>query len=799
MRPCHLIVGTANNNDEQINNENKQQTTYKEPLEGSETIISNEIREFKEPEVVESHDVPIESITPYVMMKEAEGIKRFLERPLEIATVQWTGSNSGQIQLNTFPVDLFDFKSIREKITHFRYFRAGVKITVLINGTSFHYGKLRMTWYPEATADTYLAPFDPQDHYVRANPVAQTGLRGIDMYPDGSNTYVLEAPYMKPIPYISLSDVFSPLSTQSPFLKKTIGTMAITVISPLVNLSNNPTNVDITIFAQFTDVKLEGPSVTDYSGTLPTNTFFFPLTDPTVITVFQTAREAKIKSERGVISSSLNEMAKVTSLFADIPEAAAATLALKGGETLATIMGFSRPNDQRQVGPMCIKIPDLSMTEGLQMGHRFTASAETRSDRISHMMDEQDENYIIKDLIQRPMLFKRYSIESTVAKSTNTIEIPVKPTMSDEYTSGTVKYLTLNNMAYIAKMFKFYRGSIRLQFEFICSNFQTQRFLLGFQPNDSFLSMTTENSGLIENRIFTVNGMHHEDFVVPWNSNKYLSTMDDTLGTVSLRTLTQQTSSNGITAPIYVNVYVSACPDMDFWGLTPPSGLIPYEVTPPVTVFQSANSTLANTVDFKTIGKSVIGESLQGLKQIISRPGYLTASLNNNEVLTFGTQSTSRGNPNFDSTQTLGSYMDYVRMLFRYCRGSNVITCLSISDPVEHKAVLQYGKQTDVFTINTTTTPDFEVWSTYGFNYYPDRSDLLPQFIVPYYSEVPFVPVSYSVNDNYDQLSGLLRIARTKGTTGVSYLQAAGDDYQLGCYLGAPTLAEFPLQDIVLN
>lgn len=813
VRPPHLITGTANNYNEKEQQMSNQQTTYKEPLDGEETVIRNEVRDFKEPEVVKSHDVPIQPIAPYTMLKEAESIKRFIERPFEIDSFEWNPNAAGQILLTSLPHALFNNKAIREKITRYRYFRAGVKFTILINGTSFHYGKLRATWFPEACSDVYYRVVEAKEHYPRNNPIAQTGLNGIDMYPDGSNTYILEAPYMKPIPYLSLADVFSPVTDSSSLLKKTLGTLCITVISPLENVSTTPTNVDITVFAQFTDVQLEGPSVTDYTDTTPTHPFFVVQGDPDEIvvfqasqlqskTVFQSAKEAEVKSEKGIISSSLNAMANISTLFDEIPEGAAVTAALKGGETLATIMGFSRPPDQRQVEPICVKIPDLSMTEGLQMGHRFTASAEARCDRIKSLMDDKDDNYIIKDIIQRPMLYGRYQINSTVANGIDTIKIVAKPRMCKTYVDLLETISMHNNMSYIASMFRFFRGSIKLHFEFICSNFQTQRFLLGFQPNEGTLSLTNDTSGLIENRIFTVNGMHHEEFVVPWNSNKYIADIEEFLGTVVLRTITKQTSSNGVPAPIFVNVYVSAGPDMEFWGLKPPEGFLPFGFlsdSQQTAEFQSKDMTLAGDVNYKTVGKSIIGESIQGLKQIISRPGYLTASLNNNEVLQVGTQSTNRNSPAFASVMTLCSYLEYIRILFRYCRGTNVVTCMAISDPVEHKAVLQYGKLRKLYNLSTTTTPDFEVYSDYGFNYYPDRSDLLPQFIVPYYSSVPFTTVNFDSTEDYNQISGYLNIARTKGTSGVSYLQAAGDDYQLGCYLGAPSLVQRPLKTIALT
>jgi len=91
-----------------------------------------------------------------------QGLRQILSRPYPVATFTWSGTDGigTPYPWITFPDALFSIPNIQEKLQRFQYMRAGIRISVRINGTAFHYGKLLLSWIPHWNpSDSTTRPF----------------------------------------------------------------------------------------------------------------------------------------------------------------------------------------------------------------------------------------------------------------------------------------------------------------------------------------------------------------------------------------------------------------------------------------------------------------------------------------------------------------------------------------------------------------------------------------------------------------------------------------------------------------
>lgn len=180
-----------------------------------------------------------------------ESTSQIICRPYPVATFQWsTDDNPGTVlgALN-FPDLLFAKAFIANKLANFTYMRAGVRVTARCNGNKFLYGGLMLSWTPAA----HLLPTsDPQVNLFTASGNPHTLLCINDaVMPE------MDMPYISPDPYVNIGN----------YQSGCIGTLDVIVAASLQSVSPLATNkVEVTLYAEFTDATVEGPTPTVHMG-----------------------------------------------------------------------------------------------------------------------------------------------------------------------------------------------------------------------------------------------------------------------------------------------------------------------------------------------------------------------------------------------------------------------------------------------------------------------------------------------------------------------------------------------------
>lgn len=171
----------------------------------------------------------------------SEAPTELASRVYEISQVTWgTVPTSGTV-LASYDLmgSLCSQPVLAEALSRFRYFRAGVKVTLRINANRFMYGKLMAVWSPQPLTES--SPF-----VLAAHP-------HIVVDANGEDVSELDIPYFSDVPSIDLRRNRT----------NALGCVSLVVLNPLRTLSAAliSSNVVVTAHAQFVDIKLDGPVV----------------------------------------------------------------------------------------------------------------------------------------------------------------------------------------------------------------------------------------------------------------------------------------------------------------------------------------------------------------------------------------------------------------------------------------------------------------------------------------------------------------------------------------------------------
>jgi hypothetical protein len=196
-----------------------------------------------------------EAIIPIYDVMNAEdpypdqGLKTVVERMYPVDTITWSGASAAEALIATYhqPSQLMTTSTnLQDKLKRFQYFRADTKVKFVLNGTPFHAGKLLIAFVPCLQKPT-----------TDCNPLQ-------DIYTSsGNNHYILSANTTVPveftIPFVGPFTWWNMANSYNTTALGLMGYIKVYVLAPLIlqGASNTPT-VPITVYMQFTNVKLAG-------------------------------------------------------------------------------------------------------------------------------------------------------------------------------------------------------------------------------------------------------------------------------------------------------------------------------------------------------------------------------------------------------------------------------------------------------------------------------------------------------------------------------------------------------------
>lgn len=821
------------------------------PEQLSNTVMTrNQITSFTDTSNVTMMDsqcvppVPQTPIDPYMKQDLIGFISRTYYETYEWSAALPPGTLLGRIR---FPNFLLSFPPIWDKLKNYTYFRAGVKVSIRINGTKFHYGQLLVSWSPNGKniGDLETATNNMYSH--SGNPCFM-------LSPSENEVHEFTLPYALPNPTAPL---YQYSGSGDPAYD--IGVVSLWVLNPLSSASS-PSSISYTIFANFVDVDIAGYQAVSYSN--PTRFFEDSFTSsiptlypeapippdntstlepmPPFVEVFraQADTEQTAKSSQGIVSTALEAASTLAGTLSAVPAistvARGASMALGLASQVARAFGYSKPLSIIAPHPMIQRYSVLANTHGLSDATNLSIYSDGKvgkaCDKLGGCRDEMSLLYIA----QTPTLLCA-GISWQARDTANSLLYQTDVSPAAEYRDSLAAYPTL--LSWVTRSCTYWRGSIRYHFQIVCSQMHVGRLRISYVPKTAVGVVptgfdSTQNAN-IASIVVDIQQQTSISFSVPYLHDQAWSTIEkdgrEQLGFLRVSVLNPLNHPQIPVPSVYINVWVSAGPDFQWarpditntrvtgYNVLIPGALEEEEETP----FQAQGLTREQIASIPAppiipaAGSReenlCMTDEVHHIKDMIMRPGFVQYVENTQAPLAGYTQTSYRPFAPVVMGSTAGTpantFRDYFRLIFRYSRGSvtygsvkmnvggslfDASSCMShgftrVSGPLA-------GDDFRTFASNPILTPP----NAYQ-NYLSNGMHVTELITQPCVASMPYNATTYG----FVNMANILATTNTYGScrmyaaypTAVLLgryqsitFNSAGDDYELVYLVGPPAL-----------
>jgi hypothetical protein len=469
----------------------------------------------------------------------------YLSRPVRIGSYDWRINTSLRETINPWELFLND-SAVAARTRNFSYFRGNMHVKAIINGNSFYYGRSLLSYNPMGSADE----------------VSITRASGTNVLDDNAEFSQRPHVFLDPTESIG-GEMALPFfwfrnwaTLSNPGI---LGELTLSSMNRLRHANGGLDSVTITIFAWMTEVELAAP--TDFLES-----------------------QASDEYGMGVISKPATALARIARKLERVPTvrpyATATALAAEGTGRLASLFGYSRPQN---VSPITKYRPtylgNMANTEIAEALDKLSFDPKqelTIDPTVTGYAGGDDMSFqAFKD---RESYFTHFDWKKTQDTDTLLFSCRVNPTMYAERNTE----IHTTPTSFMAQPFKSWRGGLRFRLQIVASAFHKGRLRIVYDPkggdvHDSFNTVYT--------RIVDISESRNIEFDIGWNRDKpYLDTQPYIFGepyTTNAVTPIQinEKTDNGVFY-VYVmnqlvvpsdedinnpevNVYIKACDDFE--------------------------------------------------------------------------------------------------------------------------------------------------------------------------------------------------------------------------------------------
>ena len=729
------------------------------------------------------------------------GIKDFLMKPILLSTTNWSTQAAASVLINqSLPQDAFSQPLYAEKIKGFLGFRGTAVIRLQVNGNKFQAGRLLMVFIPQGNvAGSYPG--------MRLRSLmSATQLPRVELDLSTETEVVLEIPYISPTPFYNLATGDGPL-----------GRVAVMVYSPLATGSGSP-DADISMWINFKNVELVAPSVQMDSRR------------PKGARKQANVSEAELDAfgDRS-ISGGLTSLSRAAESFAQVPTlssfAKPAGWALSALAGAASAFGYAKPSTEEATTKV-ISVSNFNMQNdnGVDMFPTMAMDASNKMSILPGYAGTDLDEMCINHVAQIPAYVGRWNWAGSASAGSFAFAYPVRPSIGTVYgTSGAWSTRDMTPLAFLGRLFHYWRGSIVLTLKIVKTTFHSGRLLIMYNPSGA--SVSINDSAYLLREIVDIRDSSEFRFVIPYTStHQYLSTGNDatggdTIGNVSVYVLNELVNPDTVASSVDVLIEVGAGPDFEFAFPSPiqmrPIILNGWAPQMDATIPSNKSSTRDDQnqgvvaigsasipQEDLTAAEHCMGEKVNSLLQLMKRycplqcqpfttPVYswLWRAFTNGAFV----DTDATGLPNYP----IGDYVSILAPCYAYSRGSVRVYAFGTlnRDTVDPKIV--WTEYSDSGTILVDSSGNMTSTPGYCRNYQMKDQPIFGGTIVPYQPLHARLnrfstSISYEPVDVYTSAVRVGFNATSRGEPGSLYLaRAAGDNYSLGYFIGVPLVTVY--------
>nr|QJI53797.1 MAG: hypothetical protein 2 [Marnaviridae sp.] len=508
--------------------------------QAGESVVTSQTVTFTDNEGGAVYEAPTsDNVVALVDNTDDIALGTFLSRPTLLNTYTWSSATSISI-LQTFnPWQLFlNNTIIKRKIENYAFMRAKMRIKVLVNGTPFQYGAVRVCYRPLNGFVENKVRFAPATNLPELVPYSQ--MPGFFIYPQANAGGEMELPFFF---HKNWLDITSNTEVDG------FGQLLLVLYSPL-KVANTGASSSVTIrtYGWLTDVKLMGSTV-------------------------KLTLQADDEYGNGPISKPASALASMASLMTKVPligrYARATEIGASAVSRIAAMFGFTNVPVIADVhayapmnGPMLASSHIGAPIQKLTLDPKQELSIDPTPHGIGNM-DEMALTY----LKTKESYFFQVSWSTANTVGTQLFNTRINPWLVTQrdvlnFASATVgKRVWHIPLSYIAALFKHWRGDIIIRMKVVCTKYHKGRLKISYDPIGD-ISSTDAPENSVYTEILDIGESDDVEFVIPYHQDTAWMEMNNDLnenytaglanaprrgidnGTITIRVLT------ALTAPI---------------------------------------------------------------------------------------------------------------------------------------------------------------------------------------------------------------------------------------------------------
>lgn len=706
----------------------------------------------------------------------------FLSRPYNVGTYIWPASATIGTNVFTivFPDVLFAITNLQNKLASMAFMRPDIEISVRVNGTLMHYGRLVFCWIPQAvlmnaTYKNYKNAFSNKWFQVSANSQQVTKIK---------------------IPYTSYKNYIN-IGLNSTDLFTLYGYVSV----PLNSVNGTASPVNVTVFAQIIEPRVAGyvyrNDYTAQSGEL------------------EEANQSKTLVSR--VTKKAGELAKC---FTQLPYIGTYAATISSGlfsvSSMFQALGLSVPMNIQHIQPMQVRQPRWNQVSDTPHSLSLGPRPDSEVTKDFGLVNDTEECLDMLHFVSRPSLLYTGQIASSDAPGTIDFNQWITPILMNctDYSAGftSAGYVGLP-MQFMARYALYWRGGIKFHFSFVCSRFHSLRvriFYLPYYSNNAnvFPTPTEIQTNDTLNYVVDIETEKEVSFTIPYmqlyewsqiTSGFVVASSNETNGYLGLQLINSLTAGASTVSPLFYQVFVAAANDFQ---LGTPSMQYDYahghflaQSGVADCEFPSASYECLMKLDYPTLGGIKGGHvchsthsilPITGVRQLANMMSPLVTVTANTSLSGY---SINIGAPiNYRAGDArIYNYLINMLTVFRYFRGGVRLAFATITP----QAIVQLytaltSVVTDMITIYVGVDVNFYGNDlTFGFANFV-RTDLMPFDVT--------IPHNLHHNCRVTQINPVFPLNQSTISANIGIISsnggmlgmAAGDDLIFGYQLGIP-------------
>jgi hypothetical protein len=417
----------------------------------------------------------------------------FFSRPIKIQSYSWATGTTLFEKFNPWQ-DFFENPRVLNRITNYNLLRCKLKVRIVLNGNSFHYGRAIASYLPLHNFDEFTKD---RTHLIQ-DVVAASQRPHVYLDPTTNQGGTLTLPFCWYSNAMKIPDQDW----------REMGTMIIHGMQDLKHANGATDQVIVSVFAWAEDVSLSIPTANEPSALVPQmGEIFVP--------------QVNDEYGSGPISRPAAVVARAAGALKNMPGigvyARATEMAANAVSSVASMFGYSRPVELADIVPYKpTLLGNMSNTNVPDTSQKLTLDAKqelTVDPRVMGLGDADE--MTIKSIAQRESFLTQFGW--AVADPTETLlwNTEVSPVLWSTV-PGTVDEIHMPACCFAALPFSKWRGTVKFRFQIVASTFHKGRLKITYDPS---LPLTNEYN---TNYTYIIDLAKERDFTVDigWGQEK---------------------------------------------------------------------------------------------------------------------------------------------------------------------------------------------------------------------------------------------------------------------------------------